>query len=602
MILDCCYAAQAGRDRDNRIIELLAASGVNKRTPPAGCYSFTSIIMTVMRRMLSEREYLTVKELYTRLVRQVEHDEKVQETPVYISLNGREESISLRPRKSSNGAKDLLGDKALAVLSITISLSQKPDRPALRRLQRWLKAAAPRSISAITVDRILLQTEQIQDFLQQRGEPGLTNTIAKDLEHRKQLETLTLQPSAIETADLDRSRGARAIRAQSIIESLEAWTDRVYQSMQSNLLLNRDFCSDRELEQLQFSEPAKALGLSDSARLSLLNNKLKASSDFPDVRAVSRASIKLDTTSGDLEKQCYGRMADDTVIIEYRGYAKADERAKVVSTVKRLARLLKEAHDPAFHVAPFVGYTDEPLNDRFGLVFRAPDRIPSDGRRHISLHEAYSDPKRMSLNTRFKIGTALVRALSALHAVGWVHKSLRSENILFFANAEHSPEGYSSSHTDARFDFSQPRIFGFDLSRPEDVSSVKTKEYRRSRQVYMHPKRWGRPAEVFDKVHDIYALGVILLEIGCWRSVSQLDKMGKNFEQVNDEEQIRKELLNVAEDMLPHMAGEMYCQAVVACLGGAFDDYSKHERGASELHKAFASIVLDALVRGANAL
>ena len=48
MILDCCYAAQAGRDRQSRIIELLAASANNKRTPPAGPYSFTTILMGVM--------------------------------------------------------------------------------------------------------------------------------------------------------------------------------------------------------------------------------------------------------------------------------------------------------------------------------------------------------------------------------------------------------------------------------------------------------------------------------------------------------------------------------------------------------------------------
>ena len=35
-----------------------------------------------------------------------------------------------------------------------------------------------------------------------------------------------------------------------------------------------------------------------------------------------------------------------------------------------------------------------------------------------------------------------------------------------------------------------------------------------SRNVYRHPHRQQSPTEVFNKIHDIYALGVVLLEIG----------------------------------------------------------------------------------------
>ena len=269
-----------------------------------------------MRRMLSESEHFTVNQLYTRLARQVKHDEKIQETPVRISLSGREESIILRPMRISESAEDLLDDRTLALLSITVSLSQKPDRPALRLLQQWLKAAAPRTISAVSVDRVMLQTECIQDFLNQRGRPALQKTIAKDLQGRRLTETLILHPSSIEAADPHQSRGSQSVRAQVIIESLEGWNDRVYQSMQSNLLLDQDFCSDKELETLQSNEPAKALGLSDLARLSLLSSKMKASSSDADGRALSRASIRLDPTTSMTASLCYGRMFDENVIIQ----------------------------------------------------------------------------------------------------------------------------------------------------------------------------------------------------------------------------------------------------------------------------------------------
>lgn len=527
-----------------------------------------------MSRMLEAKDHLTVRDLYQRLSLQVEQEEKVFETPVHIYLTERHERIILRLRKQAIGMEEIHTDRALTLISITISLSQKPDRPALQWLQRWLKTATPRSVLDITVEKVLLQAENIQDFLQERNEPKLQAAVAKDLEARKQVETLTLQTPSIETSG-NQTRGSEEVQAQSILESLEQWNDQVYQSLQSNLLLEPEFCSTDELQNLELSSPAKMLGLSDSAILSLLNMKYDESAEFMDVRALSRVSIVLEENTGSSQVRNYGRMAQKRVQIEYRDYASSKDREKAILHIKRLTSLLRKTRDPAFHIAPFVGFTDEPLHERFGLVFQVPYGTPSEGYRHLSLNEAYNHSKRVGLKMRFDLGIALTRALSALHAVRWVHKSLSSQQVLFFIKL--IPPGTANYHheTGAKIDFSRPRLFGFDLSRPEDVSSIGTKEYRRARQIYMHPKRWGQPEEISGKIHDIYALGVILLEIGCWRPASSLDKKGKKFDWVNDKEQVRKELIIIAKEMLPHMTGEMYCGAVIACLDDGFDKYAK---------------------------
>lgn len=88
----------------------------------------------------------------------------------------------------------------------------------------------------------------------------------------------------------------------------------------------------------------------------------------------------------------------------------------------------------------------------------------------------------------------------------------------------------------------------------------------------------------------------MLLEIGCSRSADRLDRKGKKFERVNNEETIQKELTDVAKEMLPHTMGERYSQAVVACLNDSFDEYARTEKGAAELHKAFTYKVPDVLV------
>jgi hypothetical protein len=40
-----------------------------------------------------------------------------------------------------------------------------------------------------------------------------------------------------------------------------------------------------------------------------------------------------------------------------------------------------------------------------------------------------------------------------------------------------------------------------------------------SNDIYRHPNRWGEPTSRFEKLHDVYYLSVMLLEIGLWQVV-----------------------------------------------------------------------------------
>lgn len=63
-------------------------------------------------------------------------------------------------------------------------------------------------------------------------------------------------------------------------------------------------------------------------------------------------------------------------------------------------------------------------------------------------------------------------------------------------------------------DYSQPWVLGFEHSRPEIDFSGGSADVCLDRDIYRHPHRQGIPQRPFIKLHDIYALGVILLEIG----------------------------------------------------------------------------------------
>lgn len=65
-----------------------------------------------------------------------------------------------------------------------------------------------------------------------------------------------------------------------------------------------------------------------------------------------------------------------------------------------------------------------------------------------------------------------------------------------------------------RLDLSEPWVLGFEFSRPETYFSNGQSDACPRRDVYRHPDRQQDPSTVFTKIHDIYALGVVLLEIG----------------------------------------------------------------------------------------
>jgi hypothetical protein len=596
MILDCCYALQAARDRDSQTLELLAASGLRERTPGAGEWSFTSALLEVMSNMVQENRPVIIEEVYKRLIR-LEH--VLATTPIRMILRG-EESIELKSNGLKSSRPSLKNQEPLALLSLRISLSRTFDVKAMENFQRWMRTHVPRGISAITVQDVFLKTASIQAFLQQHTTSDLQAAISEDLQSRNHVETLLLQPPLSESDDLQGGQGAEAVEAQAALDKLREWNEQVYQSLQSNLLLNPSFYSEAEMERTLLSGPARAIGLSDAARLRLLNIKLEDRPALENVPALPFGQVKREAIPGihRTAMHTYGKIGETVVFIERRVYNASLPRENVVRKVKRLARLLKEASTAAFHTAPFEGYIDEPSLSSFGLVFQAPLRSLKEGRLNLSLEDAYGKERYMPLNVRLGIAVALARALSNLHAVGWLHKSLCSGHVLFFSK-QHDE---SSDEARSRFDYSRPFLFGFDLSRPLLGSSDNTKEFRRSRQIYTHPDRWGTPRETFCPSHDIYSMGVILLEIGCWRAAKEFDRTKKRFEEVNDEKKVREELVAAAKTYLPHCAGEQYCNAVVACLSGFPDGEARDREDPSKLHKAFGLRVLELLLRASACL
>ena len=111
------------------------------------------------------------------------------------------------------------------------------------------------------------------------------------------------------------------------------------------------------------------------------------------------------------------------------------------------------------------------------------------------------------MTDRLKLALRITQSVRYFHMAGWLHKNLRSENVIIF-----SP-----------FSLAYPTLAGFTYSRQDSPSEISEQPSADpQRDIYRHPDAMGEPTESFSVAKDVYALGTMLLEIGEWRSLKSL--------------------------------------------------------------------------------
>lgn len=253
----------------------------------------------------------------------------------------------------------------------------------------------------------------------------------------------------------------------------------------------------------------------------------------------------------------------------------------IVDRVHKLAALLNHSPKPqAFCTPHCLGFFDKAdpdipaedvdiLDKRLGLVFERPDDNTLNGDLPpISLRELFQDTsiRKPRVTDRVKIARALSNCLLYLHAVNWLHKGLRSHNIVFWRT------------TDGRIDYSRPVLSGFDFSRPggsDEMTDVPTEDAEHD--LYRHPRtQLNRRAERerSKKSFDIYSLGVVLVELSHWSTVEGVLDIDLRRARGKPDvaRQIRERLLEQDKlDELGGNMGEMFEDAARKCLAGGKD-------------------------------
>lgn len=297
------------------------------------------------------------------------------------------------------------------------------------------------------------------------------------------------------------------------------------------------------------------------------------------------------------------------LLVEYRSYAPEspvpvdlDDRTK--DLVDRLARLLRQPKGVVFRTPRCEGWVRQPEHNRVAFLFAIPDNVdpmPMSLLTVLSLKDVPPPP----LGQRFLLAGHLARCISQLQLVKWVHKSFRSENILFFPSLDTTPSAdrkEGPTPPSSRIDLSEPWVLGFEFSRPELYFSHGYGDSCLSHDIYRHPDRQRNPTRPFNKLHDIYALGVVLLELGLWQPA--LDLLGRTAatgSNAPDPHTVHSRLVRHAERRLASKMGNRYRDVVLRCLGGDLgvaDDTKEDLR----LQQAFRAQVVEVLQKAADTI
>lgn len=291
----------------------------------------------------------------------------------------------------------------------------------------------------------------------------------------------------------------------------------------------------------------------------------------------------------------------EPAIIQFRSYQAdqdMDAPQAVTKNVRRLSALLQQLNrfdETKFRALKFCGFYQEMRRRRFGFVFSMPKTLSSP--EPISLKQLLAGDCPFPLDRRFKLAHTLAVTLSRFHRLNWVHKNLRSENVLYFRSRDE----------DAKL--SGPWIIGLTHARRDDGDTSMMVDASFERNIYRHPQRWSDPLR-YRQIHDIYSLGVMFLEIGMWnialeslsprvRAAGEQARRGISSIQLRNN--VSEHFKERGKTELPNKMGTMYSQVVLRCLNSDFDDSQDETQGA-ELQKAFWQEVVERLKLAMEAL
>jgi hypothetical protein len=275
-------------------------------------------------------------------------------------------------------------------------------------------------------------------------------------------------------------------------------------------------------------------------------------------------------------------------LAEFREYPSLATPQVVNATqalVRDIAARLHEIEPSTMGLLRCIGFTPEPTKCRFALRFHYPAGKSAVGTlQSLLVHKENRDGVQHPLGDRVLLARKLASAVLYMHTCDFVHKTIRPDNVLIFT--DDVPPGDDPAKYTYPCVIGEPFLVGFDNVRKAIAASnmIKVEEWRKN--VYLHPDRHRMGVgDEYTVRHDVYSLGVVLLEIALWGSFTDRrpeglaryvwQKSGTQPAAPLPPEDLRRKYLRIAKSLVPREIGTKYADIVVSCLEGLQDE----ERG-----------------------
>ncbi|KAI9675283.1 MAG: hypothetical protein M1817_001185 [Caeruleum heppii] len=276
------------------------------------------------------------------------------------------------------------------------------------------------------------------------------------------------------------------------------------------------------------------------------------------------------------------------VIVEWKTVEKAME-ARLKYRVEGLAVLLHAPKPPSFHALHCLGFVQD--RGKFGFLFTVPSAQGGTSNPTAcnpqDLHSLFQESSlRPGLSSRVTLAVSLVETVLELHTAGWLHKAICSQNVLFFLKDE---VGRLTPDAEGPF------LVGYEFARFDNPLEVSDKPPPDPESdIYRHPLATADIPRPFHKTFDLYALGLVLLEIGTWTALASLllEAAGVTIEQNDGSRNLAKvnarkqdyldgDQKGMIMDRLRFSVFETYVECVESLLKGV--DVDEEEPGEDPL-------------------
>lgn len=148
-----------------------------------------------------------------------------------------------------------------------------------------------------------------------------------------------------------------------------------------------------------------------------------------------------------------GKYDGQHVYVERKQYSASDvegERgAKLAARMEHLVLLLAASKPLSFRSLHCLGSVQDPKSTSWLFIYESPSYLQPQSL--LSYLQSSFIP---SIDDRWHLAEVIATTLLHLHAGGWMHKGLRSENVIFFPSAVGAPRSLS-----------QPYVMGFEFAR-----------------------------------------------------------------------------------------------------------------------------------------